>query len=796
MTRSPKEIELLKRIKALEAENQNLRCLLETHGISPTEGLAEPSPSVIPPVSKQQNYSINAKITIFRNLFRGRTDVYPVRWTSQKSGKSGYSPACANEWRPGVCAKPRVKCAECNNRSLLPVTDETIYNHLSGKITIGVYPLLFENYCWFLAVDFDKAEWREDATGFIRSCEELSLSAHLEVSRSGKGAHVWLFFSQSVPAADARRLGSAIISHTCARNRQLELSSYDRLFPNQDRMPKGGFGNLIALPLQKEPRARGCSVFVDEQLNPLPDQWNYLANAKCITPKQIERAILEAVGDSHPLDISFITEEDEQEPWKNPSPQEVAIEGSLPEQLDIVMADRLYFDKAALARQLQNRLVRLAAFQNPTFYQNQALRLSVWNTPRIIGCADNLAHHIALPRGCFGDVEALLKKNNIHYQIDDKRYEGEGIKVVFTGTLRQDQTKAVSAMLQHDTGVLCAPAAFGKTVTAAAIIAKRSVSTLILVHRKELMLQWRERLATFLDLGKIKIGNRGGGRKKLHGKIDIALIQTLARNPDDETIEQYGQVIVDECHHISAASFEGLSKRAKARFVIGLTATPIRRDGWHPIIFMQCGPIRHRAAKATDAPTQLMVIPHFIENTPPHRSSDGIQHLFNELAEDVPRNRLIADEILNAFHQGHKILVLSERTAHLSHLEQLLKEELSELPVLHGRLSKRQRTKTMTLLEQLPPNAPRVILASGKLVGEGFDHPPLDTLFLTMPLSWKGTLQQYAGRLHRSHANKEIVHIHDYIDSGYPQLERMWRKRITGYKAMGYQIVQDELFSV
>ena len=306
------------------------------------------------------------------------------------------------------------------------------------------------------------------------------------------------------------------------------------------------------------------------------------------------------------------------------------------------------------------------------------------------------------------------------------------------------------------------------------------------------MLQWRERLSTFLELGTVKIGNRGGGRRKLHGKIDIALMQSLARNLEDNIIEQYGQVIVDECHHISATSFEGLLKRSKARFVLGLTATPIRRDGWHPIIFMQCGSVRHRAKNAIDAPDQLIVIPHLVDTLTLNHSSDSIQHLFSALVENDVRNKLIVEDILSAYRNGHKILVLSERVAHLSALEQLLGDDVEELHILHGNILKKERTTIMACLEELPPGAPRILLASGKLIGEGFDHPPLDTLFLTMPLSWKGTLQQYAGRLHRNHVDKEIVRIHDYIDSGYPQLERMWQKRRTGYSAMGYQIIQQE----
>ncbi|MCP4277973.1 MAG: DEAD/DEAH box helicase family protein [Gammaproteobacteria bacterium] len=790
---SPRSLE--EEANALRQENDYLRKLLEQHGITSQTTIANVSPKTVDD-EPSKHYSVKEKITLFRNLFRGRADVYPVRWESKGgSSKSGYSPACGNEWRPGICDKRMVRCAECGQRRLLPVTDEVIYNHLSGKTTIGVYPLLPNDHCWFLAVDFDKAEWRDDALGFFRSCRELDLPAALEISRSGKGAHVWIFFSIAVPAVNARRLGAALISHTCIRNRQLELTSYDRLFPNQDRMPSGGFGNLIALPLQKEPRARGCSLFVDDKLEPIADQWQFLGSIERVTLSQIENTIGQAVGDNHPLDIAFITEEDELEPWQRAVSQSVTIGGALPKQLDIVFADRLYFEKAALPRPLQNRLVRLAAFQNPEFYKAQALRLSVWNKPRIIGCADNLAHHIALPRGCLDEVLSLLDANDIDYKLDDKRMSGDPIKVEFTGTLRPDQEQAVTALLKHDTGVLSAPTAFGKTVTAAAIIAKRGVNTLILVHRKELMQQWRERLNTFLDIGKSKIGGRGGGRKKLYGIIDIAIMQSLVKKLDeDDTIEQYGQVIVDECHHISASSYEALFKRAKGRYVLGLTATPIRRDGWHPIIFMQCGPIRHRAAKAPDSPQQLEVIPHFIETPLPEQPTDGIQQLFNALTQQEARNRLIAEQVIEAYRGGHKILLLSERTAHLLVLEELLREAVDELHLLHGRLPKKKRNRIMERLGQLPPTASRVILASGKLIGEGFDHPPLDTLFLTFPLSWKGTLQQYAGRLHRSHEGKEGVRIHDYIDSNHAQLMRMWLKRLTGYKVMGYRVVENDLF--
>jgi hypothetical protein len=297
------------RIVELQAENERLVALLEAHRIAWRAPPSTPQPSISEEIGPS-NLSIAEKIALFRRLLRGRIDVYPIRWESKTSGKSGYAPACANEWQAGVCEKPRIKCSDCGNRLLMPLTDSIIYDHLAGKHTVGVYPLLPDDSCHFLAVDFDEAQWREDALAFVRSCQELGVPVALEISRSGHGAHAWVFFAAAVSARDARRLGTAIISHTCARTRQLKLDSYDRLFPNQDTMPKGNFGNLIALPLQKKPRENGCSVFVDEDFRPYPGQWAFLASIALMPPQDIEPTIWRATGDAHPLDVTFIDEED------------------------------------------------------------------------------------------------------------------------------------------------------------------------------------------------------------------------------------------------------------------------------------------------------------------------------------------------------------------------------------------------------------------------------------------------------------------------------------------------------
>ena len=720
-------------------------------------------------------------------LFRGRTDVYPIRWESQKTGKVGYSPVCVNEWRAGICDKPRVKCSNCSHQLLKPLTDVIVFDHLAGKHTIGVYPLLTDDTCHFLAADFDEAEWREDACAFVQSCREMGVPASVEISRSGNGAHVWIFFEQNVSARDARQLGTAIISHTCARTRQLQLNSYDRLFPNQDTMPKGGFGNLIALPLQKKPRELGFSMFVDEQFVPYADQWGYLDSIRPISRKDMESAILLASGNTHPLDVAFIAEEDQKTPWKQRTLMAQKLPGKMPKSLKVTLANRVYFEKAKLPQPLANRLIRLAAFQNPEFYKLQAMRMPAWDEPRVIGCAENFPRHIALPRGCLSAAQELLRENNIRCNLIDEREVGEHLDAQFLGTLRNDQETAVGVMLQHDVGTLCAPTAFGKTVTAAAMIARRGVNTLILVHCADLLKQWQERLLTFLGTGKDVVGIIGGGKNKPSGKIDIAVMQSLNRKGEvDALVEKYGYIIVDECHHLSAFSFEEILKRAKAKYVLGLTATPIRRDGRQPIIFMQCGPIRHTAAKPEGMPQELHVIPKMV-NTPIDLPQDvEIQDVFRHLATNIQRAEYVVATVVQAYQEGRKVLVLTERTDHLELISQNLTGNVSGLFILHGRVPKKQRTQIIKELNELPPETPRVLLATGKLVGEGFDHPPLDTLLLAMPISWKGTLQQYAGRLHREHTNKIDVRIYDYVDTGHPVLMRMWDKRQRGYKAMGY----------
>jgi len=773
-------------IGRLQRENARLIALLDANGID----WREPAPLTIQAaVPTQQRLNAEQRVALFSNLFRGRADVFPVRWESKTTGRSGYAPACANEWRPGVCQKPMVKCGDCAHREFLPLTEAVMVDHLKGKRVIGVYPMLPDDSCHFLAVDFDDESWRDDVLAFAGSCDALGVPIAIEVSRSGEGAHAWIFFNAPVSARDARRLGTALISHTCARARQLTLSSYDRLFPSQDTMPKGGFGNLIALPLQKEARGRGCTVFVDRALRPYPDQWQLLASVARMDLRDIDATVMRATPGAHPLDITFIDDEDLAAPWRRVDVAMPEISGPLPSSIKATLANMLYVEKEQLPQPLLNRFVRIAAFQNPEFYRAQALRLSVWDKPRVIGCAENFPRHIGLPRGCLDAVRVVCADNGIALSVDDERVAGRALNVAFAGELRLDQEAAVASMLGDDFGVLCAPTAFGKTVTAAALIAQRQTSTLILVHRTELLKQWQERLQSFLVADKGSIGVIGGGKSKPTGLIDIAVMQSLSRKGEVlPLVENYGQVIIDECHHVGASSFDLILRRVKARFVVGLTATPIRRDGQHPIIFMQCGPIRHRARPAESAPKDLQVHPKWRDMPIAVAPEQRIQDVFLHLAQDQARTAVIVEVVVEAYHAGRKVLVLTERSEHFEMLVDGLEGSVPNLFALHGRMSKRARATLVAELERLPPDEPRVLVATGRLIGEGFDHPPLDTLVLAMPISWKGTLQQYAGRLHRESAFKRDVRIIDVVDTGHPALVRMWERRQRGYRAMGYVV--------
>ncbi len=736
------------------------------------------------------------KVALFRSIFRGRIDVFPKLWTS-RSGKKGYSPACTNEWMSGVCGKtrkPPVKCGECSNRKFLPVTDQVIIDHLQGRHVIGIYPMLPDDTCCFLAADFDKDTWIDDVRAFRETCKSMSIPVAIERSRSGNGAHAWFFFTELVSAATARTMGCFLITETMSRRHQLSMESYDRLFPSQDTLAKGGFGNLIALPFQQEPRQKGNTVFLDESFTPYEDQWAYLASVGRLSGDVIQRIANEAIRLDNVIGVPRDSAEDgdEHSPWNRKPSRKIPkkkISGKFPSETHGVFAQRLFIEKKDLPSPFLTRIKRLAAFQNPMFYEKQNLRLSTARIPRVISCFEEHPEHIAVPRGCIDSLHELFAEHGVKLLLDDKRLAPALLSFAFQGTLREPQQDAINEILKYDHGVLSAPPGFGKTVIGAYLIAARRCSTLVLVHRKELLDQWIARLSLFLGIDPKEIGRIGSGKNKPNGILDVAMIQSLVRKDEvSDLVAGYGHVIVDECHHLPAVSFERVLNEVKARYIVGLTATPYRRDGHQPIIHMQCGPIRFSVhPKSQEARTQFKhnLICRTTEFTMENPDA-AIQDIFADLVNDERRNALILADVKQALKEGRSPMLLTERKEHLDILADGLRNDVKHLIVLSGRLSAKERRVTMERLAAIPDNEVRLIAATGRYLGEGFDNPRLDTLILAMPFSWKGTVVQYAGRLHREHPGKHEVRVYDYIDANVPKLLRMHKKRLRGFRDIGY----------
>lgn len=807
----------------LRKENAELRSLLCAHGIEykprPTNIIEyKPRPSnviasIYSPISLPViKLSLDERVALFMSLFKGRKDVFARRWFSKSTGKAGYQPVCVNEWRRGVCDKKKFKCAECPNRDFAPLTSQDVYRHLAGKDenccdVVGLYAIMPDNNCSFLCTDFDdkscKHGYKDDVLAFVGVCRDWQIPYAIERSRSGNGAHVWIFFEEPLPAFKARRLGNVILTEAMNRDGRMSFHSYDRFFPNQDRMPEGGFGNLVALPLQGQARKNLNTVFVDDDFLAYKDQWTFLYNIKKLREDDVNKLLNLHVNE----EFGALSTSSESKPWVTPTPQDVT-KADFYATMEIVKADKIYIPLKSISAKVLNHLKRIAAFKNPEFYSKQALRLSTYSVPRIISCFDITDEYLAMPRGCEDAILSFLNDNNVKYSITDETSHGKKISVTFTGKEREEQTDAINALLTYSNGVLHATTAFGKTVTAAAIIARKKVNTLILVHSKALLTQWHERLTEFLDIDfKEPEEPRKRGRKKvfspigcldsagnsLHGVIDIALIQScLDENGVKPFVQDYGMVIVDECHHVSSITFEHVLKNIKAHTVYGLTATPIRKDGQQPIIFMQCGPIRFSADAKSQIAKQSFdryLIPRFTSYRSITEDRQTITAMYQSLSEDTVRNDLIVKDICKAVDSGRTPIILTNRTSHVTLLAEKLKTTIPNVITLTGSGSTKDKREALQRLQTISPSEPLVIVATGKYVGEGFDYPRLDTLFLALPISWKGLVAQYAGRLHRENEGKKDVRIYDYIDIHEPVCDSMYRKRLKGYASIGYKTI-------
>lgn len=757
-----------------------------------------------------------SKIGLFQSLFKGRDDIYAKRWENKIKGSSGYSPVCLNQWQTGICGKPKIPCSKCEHKLYAALDKDVVENHLRGNIVVGIYPMFPDETCCFLAMDFDKADWQNDIAVLRNVCIEFNIPVAVERSRSGKGGHVWFFFENWVSAALARKFGTALLTCSMSRRHEIRFKSYDRLFPSQDTMPRGGLGNLIALPLQKAARENGNSEFIDEKFRSYSDQWAFLSTIQKIAVNRLENLIMDLCP-GHELGILKIDEEEEK-PWES-NKEKIALQKiDFPKQLDIVKANMLFIPKAMISQRALNRLKRLASFKNPMFYKQQAMRLSTYGHSRVVSCADETKDYLCLPRGCESELSHELEALGIDIRFIDKTYSGKRIDVEFNGQLRDEQSLALRDLMQHDTGILSGTTAFGKTIVAIKLIAEKKVNTLILVDKVTLLSQWKEKLSEFLVVneplpehpatrGKKRgrkreirvIGQLGAGKNALSGIVDIAVMQSLSRQGEvKQCVKNYGMIIADECHHASAFTYEQILKTTHAKYIYGLTATPTRKDGHHPILFMHCGPIRYRdnpIKQAEKRPFDHYIVPRFTSLRVPVNSDEkdlSIQDLYTEIMDNDFRNQQIVEDVLKNYHQGRNCIVLSLRTAHVELLAKKLREEVPDVITMMGGMGKKTTQAVFQHLTDIPDDKNIILVATGHFIGEGFDEPRLDTLFLAMPISWKGTLQQYAGRLHRLFKTKKEVRIYDYVDIQVKMMEKMYQKRLNGYASMGYKAKGEE----
>jgi len=765
--------EALSEIEALRSENIRLRGLLglekrqhdgHKRAWAPTLLLQPASATPIDATAPMEK-----RLALLRSLFGARSDLFALRWEDASSGRSGWSPAVRGGWTNRRTRK-----------EYLPLTDEVLARHLRGDTTLGIYPLLPGDTCTLLACDFDDGTWALDALAYLDACHRADVPAVIERSRSGDGAHVWVFFDGPVPASTARSLGTSLLREAVAARGELDLASYDRLFPSQDFMPRGSFGNLIALPLQGERLRHGATAFLDPTtLEPWPDQWGFLSSVARLSA-EAAAAIADAL---RPVDAGpALTFADLARAGGPPAPEVIRAR----------LGARLSVARSGIPPAVVAALKHLGSIHNPAFYEKQRMRFSTWDTPRFIRCYEEDIEWIHLPRGLVERVVELAESLGSRLEITDTRPEQPAVGLRFIGTLGSRQGDAVEATLPHDRGVIVAPPGAGKTVMACAVIAHHDRPTLVLVDREPLVGQWRDRLGEHLGLASSQVGVIGGGRNKPTGVVDVAMIQSVARRERPaELFERYGLVVVDECHHLPAVSFETCVRHAPTRRWLGLTATPYRRDGLEGLIALQCGPTRFEitAKDVIDtAAAQRQLIVHETRAQVTEDEAVSIQSVFSALVEDQRRTEQICGDVHQAVSAGRTCLVLTQRTDHLDAIVANLAALGDEALVLRGGLGKKARTAVAAAIACRQEGTGIVLVATGSYLGEGFDWPELDTLFLAFPVAFRGRVVQYVGRLLRSHAGKHRVELHDYVDVRIPVLDRMYRKRLSAYSALGFDV--------
>lgn len=737
------------------------------------------------------------KVEIFSSYFRGRDDVYPYLSIDKNNpSKKYYIPACVNEWKKGICNKTMGKsCKNCSYRENKPLTLDVIEKHMYGNATIGLYPMLEDETCFFLAFDFDDKKdenhIKEDVLAFASVCDKYEIPIGIERSRSGHGIHVWLFFENNIKAITARKLGSLLLSKTMEIRDNLKIDSFDRMFPNQDFMPKGGFGNLIALPFQTEPAKYGNSLFIDRNFMQIKGQFEYLKSLKKLTLDEVYEKIRIISNETIDISNQDLKIKDE---VKNKRKNNF----KFPKEIDVILNDMVYIDKANLSAAVKNSFRRLATFANPEFFKKQRMRMSVYNIPMIIDCSKEDEKYLKIPRGTYEYLCDLCKEQNVKIKVKDKRNKGKKIEIFFNGTLREEQEVALNKMLEYDTGILHAPTGFGKTVIACKMISERKVNTLIITHTLELLKQWQDRLQSFLNIN--EVGQIGGGKNKVTNVVDVASIKTLWNNGKfNDVVKNYGMIIIDECHHLAAYTYENAVNTVNAKYVYGVTATPNRENGHTPIIKMQCGDIRYEVDfkkfnKNLNIPMEVYVRKNHLSFINETIADYTINEINSLIVKDNNRNEMILKDVTQEFKNGKNILVLTERIEHMEYFGNKLSEITNNLFLYHGGIGKKILKKYEEIKENIVNNKDnKIIVATGSYIGEGFDDDSLDVLFLTMPISGITKVTQYTGRLHRKNKDKKEIIVYDYVDDNFKETRHMFEKRKKTYEKLGYEIIGDNI---
>ena len=821
---------LQSRIQALEDENRLLKERLEEAGVSYADivsGDAEGAVEVYDPdqSARIKKFDVTDKIAsdFFMMFCRGRKDVYDLRYTNPKTGKNGYYSQCFNRWDRGchIQKKDGVRCKDCELRAYKPVTLPLIKAHMNGtdpngNDVVAIYPMLENNLCQLLVFDFDNhakgAEqedyaniddgWKEEINALRRICKNLNVDAVVERSRSGRGAHLWIFFKEMVPARLARKFGFALLEKGAESVNLKSFKYYDRMIPAQDALPEGGLGNVIALPLQGMALKSGNSAFIDENWNAYEDQLNVLAGTRRLTRQGIEDYL------SLWYSTGSISEDNGTDaPWDKNSEIEA---GSVKGVVRIVLADRIYIDSTGMSNKTKRQLRRMATFSNKQYFQNQAMDMPNYDESRFIYLGSDEGKYIVLPRGLREEILKKFDNAGISYKIEDKRTKGQELNISFRGELRESQIPAVETMLENETGILHAATAFGKTVVCCDMIARRGISTLILVDRADLMNQWIKRLEEFLDIDeelpeyqtktgrtrkrKSLIGNLQGAHDTLTGIVDVAMIRSLKKKDGfHPKLKEYAQVYFDECHHAASDSAIEVLQEINAKYVYGVTATPKRGDGKEKINEFLLGPIRYRFTakdRAEEQNINHLVYPRFTRTVKPHHlsktpySNDAYELIRNN---DVRDEQIIRD-VADCVQAGRTPVVLTKYVDHAKKLSERLKTYADRLILLTGANGTKARRAQVEELNKVDNSDSLILVGTGSLLGEGFDFPRLDTLFMATPVSGENVVEQYVGRLNRDYDGKENVIVYDYVDSHIPKFDKMYSARMKAYKKIGYEL--------